>query len=77
MEGFDGLAPLFSQGIAVGVLAWFMMRLEGLIKEFTRQIQINTRATLLLVTQNTQAPPHVRSEAEELIKESERAHGLD
>lgn len=74
MPGMDSLTPLFSQGVAVAVLIWFMLRLEGLIKEFSRQMQIHTRAILLLVTQNPSSSRQAKQEAETLIKESERTN---
>lgn len=71
MPGMD--TTIFSQGIAVGVLIWFMFRLEGILKEVSRQTRINTAATLLLVTNNPEATGAVKREAEALAKESERA----
>lgn len=68
----EQFAPLLQQGIAVVVLAWFMFRLEIILKEFSRQMQVNTRATLLLLTNTPGTPHRVKEQAEALIKESEK-----
>ena len=70
MPGLDP-AALFSQGVACAVLIWFMLRLESILKEVARQMHVNTRATLLLVTNAPAASAAVKREAETLAKESE------
>ena len=67
MPGMDP-ASLFSQGVAVAVLIWFMLRLENILKEVAKQVHVNTKATLLLVTNAPAASAAVKHEVETLAK---------
>ena len=65
----DLLTSLFSQGAAVGVAAWFMFRLEGLLKEYTRQQQLTNRALTLIVANAPHASEGDKAAAAAIAKE--------
>lgn len=67
----DLFTALFSQGVAVAVAAWFMLRLEGLLKENSRQLERNTRATLLATANDPHRGEGERAAANAMLKNGE------
>lgn len=66
----DAITALFSQGVAVGALLWFMLRLEALLKELTKQTALNTRATMLSVIDDPARAAGEKAQAQGILKET-------
>jgi hypothetical protein len=73
--GPDMFTQLLSQGFAVAVAAWLLLRLEGVLKELARQVGVNTRATLLSTLNDPQATPVQREQAKTLTEETRPKNG--
>lgn len=70
MATVEVFTSLLSQGVAVVCLAWFMLRLESLVKENTKQISLNTRATMLTCLHDPQRPEGEQREARIILREA-------
>ena len=64
----DLLTTLFSQGMAVAVAAWFMLRLENILKENSKQLERNTRAILLSCAHDPTRSEGERAAADAMVK---------
>jgi hypothetical protein len=71
----DLFTSLLSQGFAVLVAGWLLLRLETVLKELARQVGVNTRATLLSAINDPQASPASKEQAKAMTEETRPKNG--
>lgn len=69
VPGPDWVAFIAQTGVAGAVLVWFMFRVETILKGMIAAMDRFSRAMLLIVIALKQAPPGVKDQAAEVIRE--------
>jgi hypothetical protein len=67
--GPDWVAFIAQTGVAGAVLVWFMFRTEGILKRNIDSIDRLSRSMLLMIIALKQAPPGVKDQATEIVRE--------